>query len=1675
MNLTTHKITPWRPQVLILLCAAFVFGRGTAMADHDAAGALSFSPQPTDAEIFAARVLDEPLVPLDGEARMNENQALAAALTAYANRAISDDCSSLSAFADAFPNSRWTGPLLAHLGTEYYNYGYYSKAMDAWERAWTLCQDVQSGPAKPEADRVLGELARMYSRIGRMSELRNLLHSVEGRNLTGPGAPLIHAAQRALWLMKNRPGFCFRCGPLALDRILMRTAPAKTANPAFDDYRSPTNGFTLPQIAELSRRLDMNYQMAFRSPDASFIAPAVVHWKVGHFAAVVEQRGDRFLVQDFTFRGSVWMTAHALEQEASGYFLVPPGPLPQGWRTVSSEEGQSVSGKGEDGGETPLANASTDKKAGGRDCGGNPCGMTTYTMHVLLASLTLEDTPVRFPSPFGPQVEFTATYNQMESGQPANFYYSNLGAKWTCDWISYITDNPTSPDADVTLYVDGGGEYDYSSFNPVTATYALEPMSQTSLVKTSANTYELQYNNGSRREFTQSDGSVGSTRRIFLTQIIDAAGNTVQLNYQLKPQGATNALLITNIVNAIGQAMTLSYTNAAYPFAITAVSDPFGRTAYFDYNANGLLEQITDVLGLTSQYTYGANDFVTALTTPYGTTTFASGTMDGTTNFYLTATDPMGATEAVLTSQGLPVPNTVPASEMPHGVSTFNLFMDARDSFFWDKRAFAEGPWDYRTAHIYHWLHLSPQGIDAARILESEKDPLESRVWYNYPGQYTNRFFSSYYLDVLDAAYTGSNSEPSIVARVLDDGTTQLSSFGYNALGNVTNFTDPVGRNFSFIYASNNIDLLQTLMTRNGQSQLRQSATYNAQHLPLTITDAAGQTTTMTYDSRGQFLTMTDPNNLTVTYGYNSNGFLTSITGPLGSASDQITITYDAFNRVQTFTDTAGYTVTYAYDVFDRLVSKTYPDGTSEEFVHNLLDVVAIKDRLGRWGTNTYNANRQMVSSLDPLGRLTRFEWCKCGLLEGIIDPLGRETSWTYDIEGRQVTKQFPDGSVETTTYQPVSGRANGLIDANGQQTIVEYNSDNTPKRISVINSTNPAPTVTFTYDPDYNRVSTMQDGIGTTVYTYNPITPTPTLGAGQLQSVSGPLPNSKITYQYDRVGRIVASSVNGVNQSVAYDALGRMTNMVNSLGVFQYSYLNSTGLPTLVAYPNGQTTAYTYYDNTGDQRLQQIQNFKPDSSLLSTFGYAYNTVGEVTSWTNVWDTLPTRVWMLAYDAADELVDAVRSDGVNPPNTNAYSYDFAGNRTLASTNGTTNSFAYNALNQIVSGATGFSSGATYEWDSAHRLTAMNYGSNRTEFTYDGSDHRTRIVEKQNGAIVADNTFLWCGDSLMEERDSTGSNVIRRFFMQGESIVGAGTTNLYYTRDHLGSVREALDAGGTMQARYDYDPYGQRTILTEDIPTTFAYTGHYFHKPSGLYFSPFRGLDPTAGRWLNRDPLGEMGGLNLYAYVNNDPIRNVDPLGLCPHEEQRSESNWEILESFTKEDFYIEQGFRSAEAVAEHLKNGAPQFTKKLLIGGTLKGDLHELSHELNHGSQAAPAIAIVGAIISTGLAVKEDCENGAGVALTVNDGAATMAADLALSASPPAAFLNLCTGGAGNAAIHNALAAPGTALRLLGRTSSADQDNIKKMYTRNWLTSAVWKLGEKLANVLVDDYQGDCP
>ena len=159
---------------------------------------------------------------------------------------------------------------------------------------------------------------------------------------------------------------------------------------------------------------------------------------------------------------------------------------------------------------------------------------------------------------------------------------------------------------------------------------------------------------------------------------------------------------------------------------------------------------------------------------------------------------------------------------------------------------------------------------------------------------------------------------------------------------------------------------------------------------------------------------------------------------------------------------------------------------------------------------------------------------------------------------------------------------------------------------------------MSYTYEATYPRLATMVDGTGTTTYAYKAAG---TLGGTQVASVDGPLTNDIITYDYDELGRPAGRAIDSVGLTLTYHSLGRLTQEINPLGTFDHIYVGATGRVDTTTYPNGQTTSYSYFGNTGDRRLQTIHHKKPDASTLSKFDYTYDVVGNIRTWTQQADS----------------------------------------------------------------------------------------------------------------------------------------------------------------------------------------------------------------------------------------------------------------------------------------------------------------------------------------------------------------------------------------------------------------------------------------------------------------------
>jgi RHS repeat-associated protein len=188
----------------------------------------------------------------------------------------------------------------------------------------------------------------------------------------------------------------------------------------------------------------------------------------------------------------------------------------------------------------------------------------------------------------------------------------------------------------------------------------------------------------------------------------------------------------------------------------------------------------------------------------------------------------------------------------------------------------------------------------------------------------------------------------------------------------------------------------------------------------------------------------------------------------------------------------------------------------------------------------------------------------------------------------------------------------------------------------------------------------------------------------------------------------------------------------------------------------------------------------------------------------------------------------------------------------------------------------------------------------TKYVYDG----WRVVLELNGLNSVQRKYTW-GLDLAGLNGNPGCNHSSAAFLEGAGGIGgllavydpSGARSYIYFYDAAGNVGQVVNwsySGTTpadsIVAKYEYDAYGNITAKSGSYADTnpFRFSTKYFDAETGLSDYGHRYYNPGMGRWLNRDPIGELGGANLYGYVGNDPVNRFDPLGLaagggCPKE------------------------------------------------------------------------------------------------------------------------------------------------------------------------------------------------
>jgi RHS repeat-associated protein len=684
------------------------------------------------------------------------------------------------------------------------------------------------------------------------------------------------------------------------------------------------------------------------------------------------------------------------------------------------------------------------------------------------------------------------------------------------------------------------------------------------------------------------------------------------------------------------------------------------------------------------------------------------------------------------------------------------------------------------------------------------------------------------------ASFTRPSTPPSSSSTVL------LNSTAYNEAGQPSQITDPMGYVTQTTY--DNAQRKTQTVEDYGTGLLNRTTswTYTLDNLIATMTavnaTTGNQTTTWTFGT-----------NLT-TSGVARNDLLASVAYPDSvSGSDAVSYTYNTQGEQTTITDQRGTTRTLLYDLLGRPTDDcvtTVGSSTDNAVLristaYEVRGMVATVTSVDNATPGSGTALNQCALTYNSFAQLTKEQQDHNGTVSGSSPSV----QYAYDSgasssnEIRLNGMTYPNGRAISYSFG-ASGGMNDLL--NRVDTLADTTSGTTNLASYTYLGMNTV--VRITYDQPgvwldlwCGTSGTFQGldifGKTTDQRWQNGISSTPT-DIDRFQY--GFDQDSNRLYKANLVGTPVVSG--GLDEFHSYDHLSRLTQM-------QRGTLNSTrtgivGTPSeeldWTLDPTSNWTAYLT-KSSGTTFLDQSR--------------AGNTVNEITAITE--STGPT--WIVP------------------------AYDAAGNTTTTP--------------QIADPTQSY----TAVFDAWNRMASLSAsGTTVAKYEHDGRNRRIVKLTYTSGVLSETRHFYHTGQwQDVEERVGTSSSMDRQYVWSPRNVDelvcrdDSGATRLYAMQDVSLNVTSICNASGSVQERYVYDPYGERTILTASWATStasafawdIAHQGKMQDSESNLVYSRYRVLHPAMGRWVTRDPVGYRGGLNLYESYRSDPIERLDPMGL----------------------------------------------------------------------------------------------------------------------------------------------------------------------------------------------------
>lgn len=666
---------------------------------------------------------------------------------------------------------------------------------------------------------------------------------------------------------------------------------------------------------------------------------------------------------------------------------------------------------------------------------------------------------------------------------------------------------------------------------------------------------------------------------------------------------------------------------------------------------------------------------------------------------------------------------------------------------------------------------------------------------------------------------------------------------------------------------------------------------------PSKVTLPDGRVTTFGYDAQGRLVQSVAPGGATLRWTYDAQGRVATTTDARGAVTK---LTYDERGLVvQTDVDLEG-TTKLLRDADGRVMKVRRPDGRLVEVDRDAAGrATRVSDPHGVFFSAAWDARGRLLRMQDELGRTYRYTWDARGDLARVEDEEGLLLALEHDLQGRltrttdalgnQTTFERPDPSTVVVT-DPTAGKRVVKTDALGR--LVEETRGGATLRYGwdskghLTSRTTPRGTDTFSWD-EAGRMVGMKGPDGGYALGWD--------DAGRLASLTDTTLGKGVEYAYTPAGDRAATKTPWGTTRYRHDAQGRVVGIDLQDGGSIAIDLGPDGKRREVRYPNGVATRFTWQKG----RLAEVVTAKGDE-VIDRKAYEYDASGRVAS---VTDKAGKRTSYL-HDGRGRLVEQKGPEGRV-----TWSWDAAGNRiseTRAGVETRAEVSPGNRLSRV--GETALA------WDEAGQLVEQKGPAGTTTYGYDHDGHLTSARlptgETVRYGYAPNGTRLWREDGkgrttfvndLADVVGEVGTNgELQTGFVHGpgvDDVLAAtrGGERFFYHHDQLGSVTAMTGKDGAVAARFGYDAFGQQTLAEGAAAAwnPWRFTGRSLDQATGLYDLRARSYSAALGRFTSPDPLGVLGGLNLYAYADGAPTTFTDPFGLKPWYERLWEGTKDV--------------------------------------------------------------------------------------------------------------------------------------------------------------------------------------